>query len=191
MRKVLFLSLLLIAVTGLVAMPASADDIQYTFSWSGGDLGSISMIPGGLQGSGIGLDNLEVYDVTTNTDTNYAITSGSLDFNTVTGAISISGNAGAFGSGVLLSGSMTGTPNGCGSSDLWCDWNFNLSSNLGGGVGFANSDLQLGVAGGPWTTNSQLVMTELIAAPEPASLPLLASGLALVAGTLRRKLVRR
>ena len=194
MRKLLFLSLLLVAVTGL----ASADTIIYTFSWSGGSQGTIA--PGGLSGSGIGIDSLDVFDMTTSVENTYAITGGLLSYNLGSDTVSITGNAGAFGSGTLLSASLNSsggwshTP--CSNIDTVCDVNFikgtsNLgtfdSSVMGGGYTDGKS-----TGGAPWNAYSNYFQTmQITAAPEPGSLALLASGLLFVGGSLRRKLTRQ
>ena len=189
MRKVLFLLLLMVVASGLATIPAKADTILYTFSWGGGNQGQISGT-NPYTGSGIGIDQLEVFNATTSADNTYAITGGSLDFDTSTGLISITGDAGAYGSGTLFSGLInTLTITACTATSTHCDLNFDGSSNLGDFSGY--SDAFVDHNGGPWNAFSNYVQAlQVTQTPEPASLTLLVSGLALVGGSLRRKLTK-
>jgi hypothetical protein len=188
MRKVTLLSLMLIVMLGLAVVPASADTL-YNFTFGTG--GTVTALGGGqFTGSSIVANKLEVFNTVTLSDVFYTITGGSLNFNTSTKAFTITGNAGAFGSGTLLNGTLlaftvaTGT---CGAGNTSCNLSFTSgTSNLGAFTGFVMSN---NPSGSSWTATSDSV-SATTPVPEPASLALLGSGLAAVS-LLRRKLIKK
>ncbi len=189
MRKVLFLSLLLIAVTGL----ASATSVDFSSFLA--STGQISLSSGNLVGSDIALD------MYTLNGTDYALTGtaegglyASLDFNTGTGLLTITGGVPALsipnGSSLLSGNILSFSTVGCTATDQFCNITFSdvLASgiHLSGYTAAGNMD----PAGGPWHEYGSTDLQGATPTPEPASFGLLASSLAIIGGVYRRKLAR-
>jgi hypothetical protein len=191
MRKKIVLSLFLTMVLGLTSVPVFATMISYNFG--GGTPGTVTALGGGEFSGAVDINNLQVMVLSPFSMTAYSITGGTLDFNTFLDTLSISGNAGAFGSGTLLTSasfSFTETTGTCVVGDPNCDISFSGSSNLGNFTGFTDSD---NASGSSWSaySNSLTAMTNVTPVPEPSSLLLFASGFAFAGRSLRNRLNRK
>lgn len=190
MRKVLFLSLLLIAVSGM----ASATSVQFQ-----GGFGSTSS----LTTSGGSNIALNMITITNGGNHTYFLSSAFLNFTltslTITGdssMLGISGEPVLFQATGLNSSDYTVT--GCGTNDSSCVWTFAGAVPISIGSALVTADPVLagmnwsftggtssGNSSSPFQANStHFTMTGTV--PEPASMLLIGSGLAAL-GTFRRR----
>ncbi len=200
----------LTVILALTCLPMLADSHIDFGTGAAGAGGTITQSGSNFTGSGIPLEQLLV--CITATCTNYTLSGtangtnatgvASLDFNTATGAFSITGDVEALGITsdiTLLTGTINGFTDSC--TTAVCLLSFDPASDtknpeLLAALGLSGTmwqmagftiGINLNQPAGTWTASStDIINTEKV--PEPASLLLLGSGLLLGGSLLRRKI---